>query len=68
MFYYGAPPNDPSVMYAVSSRVLDTNDLPYGPSNRSDSWNMQDGHISEYQPLLALLKHAQQYLHWFSNV
>lgn len=54
MLYYGAPPDDPYGMYAVSSRVLDTNDLPCGPLNKSGNWDVQDNYISDYQPLVEL--------------
>ena len=54
MLYYGAPPDDPYGMYTVSSRVLDTNDLPCGPSNNSGNWDVQDDPSLGYQPLVAL--------------
>lgn len=55
MLYYGAPPDDPYGMYAVSSRVLDTNDLPCGPLNKSGNWDVQDDDLdTDYQPLVQL--------------
>ena len=54
MLYYGAPPDDPYGMYAVSSRVLDTNDLPCGPADKAGNWDVQTDYITDYQPLVAL--------------
>lgn len=54
MLYLGAPPDDPYGMYAISSRVLDTNDLPCGPADKAGNWDVQDDYITDYQPLVAL--------------
>ena len=60
MLYYGAPPDDPYGMYAVSSRVLDTNDLPCGPLDKDGNWNVQGGFDTDYQPLVELPTKLQQ--------
>ena len=60
MLYYGAPPDDPYGMSAVSSRVLDTNDLPCGPLDKAGNWWVQDGVSTGYQPLVELPTKLQQ--------
>lgn len=60
MLYYGAPPDDPYGMSAVSSRVLDTNDLPCGPLDKAGNWWVQGGLSTGYQPLVELPTKLQQ--------
>ena len=60
MLYYGAPPDDPYGMSAVSSRVLDTNDLPCGPLDKAGNWWVQGGPSTGYQPLVELPTKLQQ--------
>ena len=67
MLYYGAPPADPYGMSAVSSRVLDTNDLPCGPLDKDGNWWVQDGSPTGYQPLVGLPTKLQQMVSAWSS-
>ena len=43
-----------------SSRVLDTNDLPCGLSDKSGNRNLENDYISDYQPLVTLSAKLKQ--------